>query len=213
MTKLKCILSLTIIALVSSFSSFAADATSDGWVSLFNGKDKTQWRPQFAGKDGWIVKDGILINILPSGDIISNIPQGDCEMHVEFMVPKGSNSGIYLQGRYEIQVLDSAGFPVQNTISGAIYGMIAPKVNAAKPAGEWQTFDVIFHQAVLDATGKKIKNARVTIVYNGIKAIDDAELDRPTPAGVDDKEGKPAGLMLQGDHGPVQFRSIKIRPL
>ena len=183
------------------------------WISLLNDKDKTGWHLRREVKDGWTVEDHVLVNSPPSVDIVSDVPQGDCEMHVEFLVPKGSNSGVYLQGRYEIQILDSAGQPPESHICGAVYGRVAPKVNAAKPAGEWQTFDITFHQAVVDGTGKKTKNARVTLVHNGIKTIDDAEVEGPTGAAIGSDEGKPAGVMLQGDHGQVSFRNIKMRPL
>jgi hypothetical protein len=143
------------------------------------------------------------------------------------MVPRGSNSGVYFMGRYEIQILDSWG-KKQPTFSdcGGIYQRWddkrtpkgyegrPPRVNASLPPGQWQTFDVIFRAPRFDKTGKKIANARfVKVIHNGILVHRNAEVTGPTRAGTY-RDEKPRGpLMLQGDHGPVAYRNIWIVPL
>ncbi len=117
-------------------------------------------------------------------------PFGDFKLHLEFNVPympkaRGQgrgNSGVYLGGIYELQVLDSYGLKSKNNDCGAIYTQIVPSVNACKPPLQWQTYDVTFHKAVVDGEGKVVKKARVTVIHNGIKTIDDAEIGT-TPGG------------------------------
>ena len=141
---------------------------------------------------------------------------GNFQLHLEFNVPympkaRGQgrgNSGVYLGGIYELQVLDSYGLKLQDNDCGAIYKQIVPRVNACKPPLQWQTYDVTFHKAVVEQ-GKVVKKARVTVIHNGIKTIDDAEID-PTPGGLGNKAGEDGPLLLQ-DHGnPVQYRNIWI---
>ncbi len=169
---------------------------------------------------------GTLVNG-PTGrtsNLLSVIEHGDVEAHIEFMVPQGSNSGVYFQGRYEVQVLDSWGVkkPTYGDCGG-IYQRWAnghgfeghpPRVNAARPPGVWQTFDVVFLAPRFDKAGKKITNAKfVKVVHNGIVVHENVELTGPTRAAAFAEE-KPRGpLMLQGDHGPVAYRNIWIRPL
>jgi hypothetical protein len=121
------------------------------------------------------------------------------------------NSGVYLAGNHELQVLDSYGLDSQNNDCGAIYQQIAPRVNACKPPLQWQTYDVTFHKAKVE-NGNVVKKARVTVYQNGVKIIDDAEIS-PTPGGTGAKEGEDGPLLLQ-DHGnAVQYRNIWIKPL
>jgi hypothetical protein len=120
------------------------------------------------------------------------------------------NSGVYLDGAYELQVLDSYGLKSQDNDCGAIYKQIVPAVNACKPPLQWQTYDITFHKAKVE-DGKVVKKARVTVLQNGMKIIDDAEIS-VTPGGVGTKEGEDGPIMLQ-DHGnEVQFRNIWIKP-
>jgi hypothetical protein len=165
----------------------------------------------------WPFADGILT--VRGGDIMTERTFGDFELHLEFNVPymptaRGQgrgNSGVYLTGNHELQVLDSYGLKSQDNDCGAIYHQIAPKVNACKPPLQWQTYDVTFHKAKVD-DGKVLKKARVTVNQNGVKIIDDAEIS-PTPGGIGVPEGQNGPLLLQ-DHGnPVQYRNIWIKPL
>jgi hypothetical protein len=184
-------------------------------VVLFNGKDLSGW-VQRDGKTpaAWPVEDGLLIVGTGKGNIQTEKTFGDCQLHIEFNCPympdaKGQargNSGVFIEGRYELQVLDSYGLQPQKNDCGAIYGQIAPAVNACKPPLQWQTYDITF-QAPRFEGGQVVKKARVTVVQNGIKIIDDREIDI-TPGGVDLKPSKIGPLLLQ-DHGnAVMYRNI-----
>jgi hypothetical protein len=167
---------------------------------------------------GWKVENDLLIcGNGPRGvDLFTQQKFADFQLHVEFLGT--GNSGVYLQGRYEIQIdnsykakpkieeIDGKKVEVYDkTICGALYGQIAPSKNMAKPPTEWQTFDITFH-APRGEKGKVSKKARVTVVWNGEKVIDDAEV--PNGTALD-----PGPVLLQGDHGKVTFRNIKIKPL
>jgi hypothetical protein len=175
--------------------------------------------------------DGVLVNS-PKGrarDLLSKQKFGDAEVHVEFFIPKGSNSGVKLMGLYEIQIFDSHD---KKTLTGADCGGIypraeeqpkyhhiddgiAPRVNAAKPAGEWQTLDILFRAPRFEAAGKKTANARfLKVVLNDQVIHADVEVEYPTGAAWRLKKEVAAGpLLLQGDHGPVAFRNVRIRPI
>jgi hypothetical protein len=174
---------------------------------------------------GWTVENGELICDKPHGgnDILTEQKFTDFELRIEFQAT--SNSGVYLQGRYEIQVDNSYGAKPKivekdgkkiETLDthqcGAIYGLIAPSKNMAKMPKEWQSFDVIFRGARGEA-GKVTQKARVTLIWNDEKVIDDAEIAGPTGGALDSKVTEPGPLLLQGDHGKVAYRNIKIRPL
>lgn len=169
---------------------------------------------------------GILVNG-PDGNAVnlfSSAWHGDVEAHIEFMVPPGSNSGIYFQGRYEIQILDSWGVEKpEHSDCGGIYQRWKdekgfeghpPRENASRKPGEWQSFDVIFHAPRFDAAGKKIKNAVfVKVVHNGKVIHENVEVTGPTRA-AGFKDEQPLGpLMIQGDHGPVALRRVEVRNL
>jgi hypothetical protein len=182
---------------------------------------------KLAWKDGKGVilngKDGRTSNLFTSENL------KDVEVHVEFMVSKGSNSGVYLCGRYEVQILDSFGVKEPHySDCGGIYQRWdpargkgkegyeghPPKVNAAKPAGEWQTFDIVFRAPRFDAEGKKTANARfVKVTHNGQVVHENVEVTGTTRAGAWEDEKPEGPIMLQGDHGPVAFRNIRVRPL
>jgi hypothetical protein len=176
-------------------------------------------------ESGWTVEDGILVCSKPHGgnDIYTADKFTDFELHVEFKAT--SNSGVYLQGRYEIQINDDHkakpkivekdGKKIEVWDShqcGAIYGRIAPSKNMAKPPNEWQSFDVVFRGA-RGEKGKVTEKARVTLVWNGEKVIDNAEIEGPTGAALDGNVTEPGPILLQGDHGKVSFRNIRIKPL
>jgi hypothetical protein len=149
---------------------------------------------------------------------------GDVELYLEFLVPKGSNSGVYLQGLYEVQVFDSYGkASVDTTDGGAIYhrwidnkpvGGSAPKVNASRPPGQWQSYHVWFRAPRFDASGKKTQNARFEkVLYNGVLVQENYSVEGGTRSHMNLAEAAMNPLMLQGDHGPVAYRNIYIRPL
>lgn len=167
----------------------------------------------------WHFADGILR--VGGGDIMTEKTFGNFTLHVEFNVPymprahgQGrGNSGVYLTGNHELQVLDSYGLKSQDNDCGAIYHQITPCVNACKPPLQWQTYDVTFHKAKVE-DGKVVKKARVTVLQNGVKIIDDAEIS-PTPGGLSGAiaEGHDGPILLQ-DHGnPVEYRNIWMKPL
>ena len=177
----------------------------------------------WVGRDGkaapWTVENGRFAVKPGSGDIRTTEKFGDFRMHLEFNVPympkatgQGrGNSGVYLDGLYELQVLDSYGLKLQDNDCGAIYKHITPSVNACKPPLQWQTYDVTFHKAVTEGD-KVVKKARVTVIQNGITIIDDKETDI-TPGGFGNKEGEPGPLLLQ-DHGNlVEYRNLWIVPM
>lgn len=171
-------------------------------------------------------QDLILING-PRGKTVnlhSRIEHGDALVHIEFLVPRGSNSGVYLQGRYEIQILDSYGkSSVTSGDCGGIYERwsgnrgfegFAPQSNASRPAGTWQTFDTVFRAPRFSPDGEKLASARFeSIIHNGILVHENVELSGPTRSATFEDE-KPIGpIMLQGDHGPIAYRNIWIVPL
>src|SRR5262249_8002019 len=136
----------------------------------------------------------------PSTDLVSDAKFKDFDLHYEYMYPAGSNSGVYLRGRYEIQIQDDFRKPPESHINGAIYGVVTPSSNPTKRAGSWQTVDTW------------IVDNRVTVVLNGKKTIDNAAV-RVTGGALDDQESEPGPIMLQGDHGKVSFRNIRLRPI
>jgi len=207
---------------------------------LFNGKDVTGWRKPtgewMSAKDvAMDLSDPEKMIITPGEGLLVNGAQGktvnlvstsefaDVEAHVEFWFPKNSNSGVYLMGRYEIQIYDveKPNYPGQEC--GGIYGRAvgddtveghSPRMNASKPPGQWQSFDITFRAPRFDADGKKIANAKmVKVVHNGKVIHENVELNGPTRSGIATNE-KPTGpIMLQGNHGPVAFRNLRIKTI
>ncbi len=172
-------------------------------IDLFDGKDVSGWLCQDPHHPmGWFVKGGILMNEGKNAcNIYSKQKFNDFQLHVEFNVDKDSNSGVYLRGRYEIQVLDGFTRPMDVHSQGALYGFIVPSAKADKPAGQWQTFDITL-----------IAN-HVTVIENGTKIIDDAEVPGLTGGALDANEKDAGPIMLQGDHGKVEFRKVRLTPL
>jgi hypothetical protein len=213
-----------------------AGAADDKPVEPFNGKDLSGWKLKNEGKSKWkvghyvlggeptklVVGEGppmktlSLVNAEGGGcDIYTEAKFGDILLELEFMVPKGSNSGIYLMGEYEVQILDSFGKPDEKLGQGdlgALYSAAAPKKNASKKPGEWQKF-VIEFQAPKFEGGKKTANAKfVKVTLNDVVLHENVEMKQQTPGGLTGKEAPTGPLMFQGDHGPVAFRNIKITP-
>jgi hypothetical protein len=199
-------------------------APSDA-VVLFDGKDLSQWASTDGGAAKWKVENGYLEVVPKTGYIHTREAFGDCQLHVEFAEPtppKGEsqergNSGVFLQGLYEVQVLDS----YQNKTyadgqAAAVYGQYPPLVNASRPPGEWQTYDIIFHGPRFDAAGKLTRPARETVFHNGVLVQDNVELTGPTAHGErppykPTREKLPLALQDHGD--PVRYRNIWIREL
>jgi hypothetical protein len=184
-----------------------------------------------AKKLAWKPGSGVIVNGKDgkTANLFSKDEFGDIEAHVEFMVSKGSNSGVYFMGRYEVQVLDSFGVkdPHYSDCGGIYqrwdpkrgkgqegYEGHPPKVNASKAPGEWQSFDVTFRTPRFDAQGKKTANAVfVKVVHNGQVVHENVEVTGATRGGIEGDEKPKGPLMLQGDHGPVAFRNIRVRAL
>ena len=179
-----------------------ADAPTWGTpVSLIGENASDGWRPRSSNDDGcWIVRDGVLSAMPPCVDLVSERQFDDFRLHVEFRYPAGSNSGVYLRGRYEVQIQDDYGKALDPLRLGGIYGFIAPAEDAARPAGEWQAYDIT------------LIGRRVTVTLNGIEIITDREIPGITGGALDSHEGRPGPLMLQGDHGPIEYRNIVVTP-
>ncbi len=169
-------------------------------VALFNGKDLDGWTPR-GRTSKWNVANGILSNGGGGANLVTTQTFDDFKLRVEFRFPSGSNSGVYLRGRYEVQIEDSPhrAMPWPDEM-GAVYGLLPPNESAANPVGEWQTYDIT------------LVGRRVTVVLNGKTIIADQIVDGPTGGALDADEGAPGPIYLQGDHGPVEFRKVVITP-
>jgi hypothetical protein len=171
-------------------------------IELFNGKDLSGWHalvPTVEMK--WSVVDGVLENAPPTTDIVSDQNFWNFDLHVEFKIVEHSNSGIGLRGRYEIQVLEDYGKPVNSHGSAALYSRVAPSVNASKPAGEWQTYDI------------RLVGRDLTVVQNGKKVLDHVHVDGLTAIANNANEGEPGPFIVQGDHSYVEIKSFVVTPL
>jgi hypothetical protein len=220
-----------------------------GWRPLLNGKDLSGWHGQNPqGKNDWMTVGGVMWERLlgptrlvprnpgPSGkmlngpngrtvNIVTDEKFGDVELYLEFLIAKGSNSGVYLHGLYEVQIFDSFGETEKMTSSdgGGIYhrwidehgeGGSAPRVNASRRPGEWQSYHIWFRAPRFDAAGKKIANAKFfRVLHNGIAVQEEVECEGPTRAAMNIPEAAMNPIMLQGDHGPVAFQNIYVRAL
>ena len=227
----------------------AAGGFGDSAIELFNGENVDGWQGTAAPeRNAWqtasaVVPDPATANqehqmfaITPGAGILVNgtkgrtcnlfteMTHGDCKAHIEFMVPRGSNSGVYFMGKYEIQILDSFGKDeVTFSDCGGIYARWvnkqnvdghAPRVNAARAPGQWQTYDVIFRAPRFDEAGRKVANARFAkVVHNGKVVQENVELKGPTRAHMPGPEQARGPLMLQGDHGPVAYRNLRLCPV
>ncbi len=170
-------------------------------IQLFNGKDLTGWklRNNLNG-NCWSVADGVLVNKTPCADIISEQKFTDFKAHVEFQTVPNGNSGVYLRGRYEVQISDGFNQVLNSLRMGAVYGWLKPLVNAAKKPGEWQTLDITL-------VGRK-----VTVSFNGQTIIENETIPGITGGALDSNEAAPGPLMLQGDHTKILYRKVEITP-
>ena len=153
------------------------------------------------GTNQWSVVSGVLTNAKGGANLVTDAGYTDFKLHVEVRYPPKGNSGVYLRGRHEVQVEDSVSSSAEATGGlGAIYGFLIPNQNAAKGAGEWQTIDVT------------LVGRLVTVVLNGKRIICEQRIPGPTGGALDSKEGEPGPIMLQGYHGPVEYRNLMITP-
>jgi hypothetical protein len=191
-----------------------------GAVVLFNGDNFEEWK-HAEKKDGedtvkWELVDGAMVVKPGTGSIVTRKQFADVVLHIEFRTPfmpeaqgqSRGNSGVYLQGRYEVQVLDSYGLGCDSHVGGGIYGVSEPLVNMCAPPGQWQTYDITFRASRFDGAGKKISNATLTVVHNGIMVQKKVEIEEPTAGAPGGNLAEPAGVCLQ-DHGnQVEYRNI-----
>jgi hypothetical protein len=220
----------------------------EGWQPLLNGNDLAGWKACEAGaRNEWYstafvrferflgptqlngrpAPSGVMLNG-PTGrtaNLCTERMFGDLELYLEFMLAKGSNSGVYLHGLYEIQIFDSWGAieGMKTSDGGAIYhrwienrgvGGSPPLVNASRRPGEWQSYQVWFRAPRFDAAGRKLEPARfLRVLFNGLPVQKDVEVEGPTRAHLSIPEAAQNPLMIQGDHGPVAFRNVYVRPL
>ncbi|MCM4163897.1 MULTISPECIES: DUF1080 domain-containing protein [unclassified Arenibacter] len=167
-------------------------------IKLFNGKDLSGW--QAMGENQWIVDSGVLKSPKSGSNLVSDQKFDDFKLHLEFKYPKGSNSGVYLRGRYEVQITDSKGAEPSDVEYSGVYGFLTPSEVVAKAAGEWQEYDIT------------LIGRRITVVANGITVISDQIIPGITGGALDSMEGEPGPLYFQGDHGPIEFRNITVTP-
>lgn len=180
-------------------------------ISLFNGRDLTGWRTQETDKiNGWRVEDGLLVNETPKTDFSATGAHAnlrteaefeDFWLHIEFLIEADRNSGVYLRGMYEAQVVDRDSRMQGLQGLGAIFSRIAPSVNAGKPPGEWQTYDIT------------LVDRHVTVVLNGVKVIDNQPVIGPTGGAINTDPMSPGPIYLQGDHTSVKYRDIYLAPV
>jgi hypothetical protein len=172
-------------------------------VSLFDGKTMDAWGVQHTQNPmNWSVIDGAMVSADHDGNnLVSKQNFQDFKLEAEYAIAVGSNGGIYVRGRYELQLLEDAGKPTDEHGHMAIYGRTPPAVNASKPADEWQTMEAI------------VVGNRVTVTLNGQKVQDNAVIGGITGGALDANETEPGPIMLQGDHGKVSFRKVVVTPI
>lgn len=165
------------------------------------GEDLSNWGLRFSDTpSGWQVKDGVISNTPPSVDLVTKDKYTDFKLYAEWRVPEKGNSGIYLRGRYEVQILDDHERTLGDRSTGSIYGYLTPKKKMSKTAGEWNTYEIT------------LIGRWVTIVFNGETIIDKEEIPGLTGGALDSKEGEPGPIMLQGDHRAVEYRNLVLTP-
>ncbi len=175
-----------------------------GWEyprPLMNGRDLSGWVPRNgSGSQCWRIEKEILFNESPCTDLISELRFDDFQLHVEFQLRDEGGSGVYLRGRYEVQIGNDAGLTAGPRTTGAIFGQLSPSSSEAKPLGEWQALDVT------------IVGRNVTVAVNGRRVISESDIPGITGAALDSHEELPGPIMLQGDHGRIAFRNIVLTP-
>lgn len=199
-----------------------AEAVPTDAVVLFDGTSLDAWLKRGSEEAAaWKITDGYAEVVPGTGDIVTRERFEDCQLHVEFWLPlmadcqgqARANSGVYLQGRYEVQVLDSYGLDSKEDDCGAIYRLAPPMVNSSRPPEQWQTYDILFRAPRFNRLGVKTENARITVLLNGIWIHDSLEVPGPTGGEIDNDFDKPGPIMLQ-DHGNlIRYRNVWVRKL
>lgn len=169
-------------------------------VKLTEGNAIKGWHVPEGKTNQWTIKDGVLKSEKSGANLITDQKYDDFKLHAEFRIPKGSNSGVYLRGRYEVQVTDGKGLEPSAWELGGLYGFISPSEMAAGQPGEWQSFDVT------------LIGRMITLVVNGKPVITNQEIPGITGGALDSNEGESGPLYIQGDHGAVEYRNIVITP-
>lgn len=165
-------------------------------VSLIDKNSLKGWKA--LGENQWVVQQGVLSSPKSGANLMTEEKFDDFKLHVEFRYPQGSNSGVYLRGRYEVQIADSHGKEPLSIDLGGVYGFVSPNEQVAKVPGEWQTYDIT------------LIGRLVTIVANGKTIVSNQEIPGITGGALDSNESEPGPILLQGDHGPVEFRNMTI---
>ncbi len=168
-------------------------------INLFNGTNLDGWHAM--GANQWKVEDGILRSLKSGSNLVTDQKFTDFKLHIEFRYQNGSNSGVYLRGRYEVQIIDCKGMEPGSIYLGGVYGFLTPSANVAKDPGVWQSYDIT------------LRGRMVTIVANNELIIYNQAIPGITGGALDNKEAEPGPIYLQGDHGPIDFRNIIITPM
>ena len=168
-------------------------------IRLLNQTNLNGWEPM-GSTNQWLVSNGVLSSPRSGVNLRTSRTFGDFKLHIEFRYPKGSNSGVYLRGRHELQIEDDYGREPDSHRFSGIYGFISPSEIAARPAGQWQTYDIA------------LVGRMVTVIANGKMVICNQEIPGITGGALDSNEGEPGPLYLQGDHGPIEYRNIIVTP-
>ncbi|MFN0104171.1 MAG: DUF1080 domain-containing protein [Bryobacteraceae bacterium] len=205
----------------------ATRAPSDAIV-LFDGRNADEWVHKDGRQAEWTVQDGVLVCRSGTGDILSKRTFGSAQIHLEFSTPlmpdaKGQargNSGVYLQGRYEVQILDSYENPTYaNGSAGAVYGQHPPLVNASRPPEQWQRYDFVFRAPHCSAAGVVERPATLTLLHNGVLVHDHVTITKNTPGSESASLCEPGPILLQDHFHPevkdtlLRFRNIWVRPI
>ena len=168
-------------------------------IAIFNGKNLDGWHAR--GENQWVVENGILKSPKSGANLVTDEKFKDFKLHVEFKYPEGSNSGFYLRGRYEVQITDPVSTEPSDVEFSGVYGFLTPNQLVAKGPGEWQSFDIT------------LIGRRVTVVANGVPVIENQNIPGITGGALDSEEGEPGPFLIQGDHGPIEYRNIVVTPV
>jgi hypothetical protein len=169
-------------------------------VTLFDGKGLAGWVPRGNGTSRWVTRDGVLVNEQSGSDLMTAAKYGDFKLRLEFRCPAGGNSGVYLRGRYEVQINDGDNRGVAKNGLGGVYGFLAPSVPPASRPGQWQSLEVA------------LVGRLVTVAVDGRTVICEQEIPGITGGALDSDEGAPGPILLQGDHTAVEFRNVVLTP-